>query len=80
MCTAKEKSAINYLNRTLIALAGAGSTLADGFHGGDLLCMGSMLFWLLEPECTALEEKLLDRVRNRVVAEPKAELLAAPRS
>ncbi len=63
MCSVKEKTMLNNINRTLIAVIGGASTLVDGFHGGDVLCICSMAFWLLQPECTAVEEKVLDKCK-----------------
>ena len=66
MCTQKEQKIISHFNRALIALAGIGGVMADGFHGGDVLCTVSMLVWLWQSECCALEATMLDKIRHRV--------------
>lgn len=66
MCSQKEKKLINNFNRTVIGLAGIAGTLLDGFNSGDLLCIFSMLVWLLQNECTAVEERCVDQLRQLV--------------
>lgn len=72
MCSSNEKRMINNVNRCVIALAGIGGVLADGFHSGDILCAVSMLVWLWQGECTAIEEKCVDRLKNLSALKAKA--------
>ena len=64
MCSQQEKTLINNFNRTVIAAAGIAGVLMDGFHGGDVMCIFSMLVWLWQSECSAIEEKCVDQIRQ----------------
>lgn len=66
MCTQQEKTLINNINRTVIASAGIVGALMDGFHGGDVLCIFSMVFWLWQSECNAIEEKCVDQLKRTI--------------
>lgn len=66
MCTLREKSLINNVNRTVIATAGIAGALMDGFHGGDAMCIFSMLVWLWQSECNAIEEKCIDQIKRTI--------------
>ncbi len=68
MCTNKEKNIIHNVNRTVIGIIGAASTLIDGFHAGDVMCLMSMTIWLMQPECNAVEEKVFDRCKAQLAA------------
>ena len=67
MCSQREKVLINNVNRTIIALAGIAGTLLDGFHSSDVLCITSMMIWLCQNECSLVEEKCMDQLKQLLV-------------
>ncbi len=69
MCSQREMRTINHTNRILIAIAGVAGVLTDGFQGGDVLGIVSMLLWLWQTEFNGIEEKLLDLLRKPVHAQ-----------
>jgi hypothetical protein len=65
MCSQKEKTIVHNLNRLIIASTGVVGVLLDGFSSGDIFYFISLLVWILQPECNAIEEKLLDKLHTR---------------
>jgi hypothetical protein len=67
MCTQKEKKLFNNLNRLIIVCSGIVGLMLDGVSVGDVFCLISLLVWILQPECNAIEEKLLDKYKLKKV-------------